>query len=81
MWLRGSLLEDFGPLSLENRLFVGHLEGGQPVPHSDFEYQRSPRIARQFLGGLVPPFTSDLGDVTLSGAWAESKHIYIYIYA
>ncbi len=37
--------------------YAGHLEGGQPVPHPDFE--------KRYLGGLGPPFPADLGDATL----------------
>ncbi len=52
---------------LENMLYLclalhlGHREGGQPVPHPDFENQRFPSTVRRYLGGPGPPFPADLG--------------------
>jgi hypothetical protein len=41
------------------RVWFGHLEGAQPVPHADFESQRVPKTVRPYLVGPGPPFPAD----------------------
>ncbi len=56
--------------------YLGRLEGGQPVPHPDFENQRF--TVPRYLGGPEPPLPADLGASV--GPGRNSVNTYIYIY-